>query len=259
MTGQVVQFLHEIPDLALEAVMTIDHPHRGSATEGHKPTKAASYPAPTNLHALVALWVPTDADIDRGDPTGSLLLELLTAVRVVVEEFADDKPQWADPLPDWPDHTWTAVCAWLRLCAPLWSSDAFTEDWVGSAVRRAYTGLRALTRAPKEVRYICPECGDQMRLQAGDQWFQCDSGHQIEATYDPAIRREPAAPTSEICARFNVTPNDLANWRRRGKLTPHKPGGAGSHEQAMWFPWDVFLIQRPDIAQAVAAREAKAG
>lgn len=160
-------------------------------------------------------------------------------------------------LPDMTEHPTIATeCTWLlaiRFHLTHWQqAGELLADLATLHARTRHT----LNYRP-ETRYICPDCGDQMRLQSGDQWFQCDSGHVIEATYDPAIRREPAQSTSEICRRFNITPNDLANWRRRGKITPHKPGGAGSHEQAMWFPWDVFLIQRPDIAQAVAERETR--
>lgn len=228
-----LQQLHEIPDLAVEAWQTIDAPHRSATTGGHKPTKAAAHPAPTNLHALVALWAPTDADIDQGDPTGSLLLELLMAVRVVVEEFADDRPQWADPLPDWPERTWTAVCAWLRLCAPLWSSDPFTEEWVGDAVRRAYTGLRALVRAPKEVRLRCsvPGCIDRARVQPGDQWLLCEAGHQvdIEAQRWTFLDNQDwtLAETRDACQTWlgaKVSLHTLNAWVRRGRLRPVDDG-----------------------------------
>lgn len=224
-----IQQLHEIPDLATEAWLTIDHPHRDAHNTGAKPTKAAAQPAPTNLHALVALWAPTDQHIEDGDPTGSLLLELLTAVRVVVEEFADDRPQWADPLPDWPDHTWTAVCAWLRLCAPLWSSDAFTEEWVGDAVRKAHTGLRQLTRAPREARLRCsvPGCIDRAHMQPGDQWLLCEAGHQIDIEAERWTFLEnqdwTLAETRDACRTWlgvSVSMHTLNSWVRRGKLRP---------------------------------------
>lgn len=243
-----IQQLHEIPDLAVEAWLTIDHPHRDAHNTGTKPTKAAAQPAPTNLHALTALQVPAGLDPEpppplvhrRGatedevlavigdqDNTGPLLADLLMAVRVIVEEFADT-PR-AGQLPDWPDHTWSPVCAWLRLCAPLWSSDAFTEEWVGDAVRKAHTGLRQLTRAPREVRLRCsvPGCIDRAHMQPGDQWLLCEAGHQIDIEAERWSFLEnqdwTLAETRDACRTWlgvSVSMHTLNSWVRRGKLRP---------------------------------------
>ena len=257
-----MQRLHEIPDLALEAVMTIDHPNPSATTGQHRHTKSDSAPAPTNLHALTLLAATTDPDPDHRPPithrhgatpdemravlgdqddAGPLMTDLLMAVRVIVEEHPDSAPAW-------PDHTWSAICAWLRDTALLWDADRFTREWVDETVRRVWQALRQLVRAPREVRYVCPTCGDTMRLQSGQRWFLCDSGHQTEA--DAPIRREPAQPTADICKRFQITEDTLKGWRKRGKITPAS-NGRGRGVQSTWWPWDVYLILNPAIADAI--------
>ena len=222
MTGQVVQFLHEIPELAAEAWLTIDHPNPGHTTAEHRHTKTASIPAPTNLHALVALWRPSDTDIDRGDPTGSLMLELLMAVRVIVEEHPDTAP-------DWPDHTWTAICAWLRDTVPLWEPDRFTREWVDDTVRRVWRQLRALCRVPREVRYVCsvPGCGWRAHMQPGNRWLLCEAGHQLDIEarrWEHLASQEWTLTETRDQLRTwlgrSVPMSTLKSWVRRGKLRP---------------------------------------
>lgn len=239
-TERLTRTLTELPTLMAELVAIGETPAIHQETETRRPIPGSR--PPVNLNRLTLL---------SGSESALSILTAWTRHAMTEARAADVD------LPDMTEHATVATeCTWLLATRFYLIHQPWAPTMVGDLATLHGRIRQALNYRP-EIRYICPECADTMRLQPGDQWFQCDSGHVIEATYDPAIRREPAQSTSEICQRFNITPNDLANWRRRGKLTPHKPGGTGSHEQAMWFPWDVFLIQRPDIAQAIHERETR--
>lgn len=237
--------LRRIPDLAAEAWMTWDAPNPGPRAEHHGRTKTAHPPAPTNLGTLVALTVPTDRQIDDGTPTGSLLLELLLAVRHLVED--------RDGMPDWPDHTWTGVCAWLTVTAPHWGADPFSADWVGDAVAHVHRRLEDLCRIPRDAVYRCSEPGCGNPARADGEWIVCDAGHHIPraVAMRRAIAGRPLMTAREIAAQpWGVPEGTLRRWKHLGLVRPVGRVRAASGQTVdLWEVWQV-------IEQQHAARNA---
>ncbi len=242
-TEIVRQQLMAIPELALEVEATRDHPNPDGRPERHNAVPGSR--PPTDLAMLHAVMPDGDADyVGRG-----LRGELAMCVRLVIEEMADVLP--TSDIPTYPSDTWSGICAWLDATHCWWSETQWAADIVAD-VARVHAQLSELCRVQREPTYRCPKCRDVMRLQAGGQWLRCDSGHEESADLERRHRRRPMAPVSSLAEEFGVDPQQIYDWKRRGRLS-------GTRRQAgeLWcWPWDILLLANPVIAEAIATREA---
>lgn len=235
--------LAETPDLAAEVEATRDHPNPGAKAARGAPTSGPR--PPTDIATLYALLPDGDADYEGRGLRGVLAM----CCRLVIEEMADVLPT-AD-IPPWPSDTWAGICGWLDTTLDWWTTTPWAAD-IDSDIRAVHDELRELARVRREPVYLCPKCGDVMRLQDGGQWLRCDSGHDEPADLEARYRRRPMAPSSALADEFGITQGLIRLWKHRGKLTSTE-----IRDGELWaYPWDILLLSNPAIAEAVATREA---
>ena len=172
---------------------------------------------------------------------------LVMCCRLVVEEMVD---VGVTDIPAWPSDTWAGICGWLAGTADWWTGTAWAGD-IDDDIHRVHAELSSLARVQREAFYRCPRCDAPMRLQPGGQWLLCDAGHQESAQLEASYRRRPMAPVAELAAEFGVAPDLIWQWRHRGKLPRSERRG-----RELWaHPWDILLLARPAIREAIAVRE----
>lgn len=238
-----LQMLHDIPHLAAEVAATRDHPNPSDRTERKQRTVPGPKP-PTDLAMLHACM--------EGE-AGGLRAELITCVRLVVEEMLDALP--TAEVPDWPADTWDAICQWLTDAHHWWVLQPWAGD-VEASVERCWRQLRALTR-PVLRRWLCPDCREPMQWQDGD-YFTCPTGHEHPGPLEleRQWRRRPRATIGDIITRFRdeleitLTKNQIWQWHHRGKL---RSAGKKGREQT-FLPWDVLCCIYPDLTDALDGR-----
>lgn len=236
--------LAQIPLLVTEARLTEGAPNPG--TEGRRRAGKPGSQAPGDLDVL-------ELDITEHDAPATLvpLPRLVACTRLIWESFTPtDEESIGRP----GDADWTTECDWLWRAWPTAQAtlDAAVLDWVVDEINGVYRQLADKVRLRRERVYRCPRCGDAMRLQEGGQWLRCDSGHEESADLAGRYRRLPAMPLPMVSAALGVPEATLRTWRHRRKLQAVKV-----ERGTPWFlPWDVLLLKHPDVAEAVARREA---
>lgn len=236
-----IQRLREIPDLAVEALLTASAPNPGASTGRTRRPKPGSKP-PANLDIIDAL---------RPDPDGihaTVHGEIAQAVRAVWEDH---------PHLDLPTPSLSGDCAWLITHRDLWQPDPFLSEFVTDSATRAHRHLQHLCRVEHEPRFVCPTCGWPMRLQDGD-YFVCDGGehqHPGPVALEMQWRRRPPSDTKTIIAMFatelghTLTEPQIWQWHKRRKLTPARSEG----RKLYWLPWDVMRCVQPEVVEALDA------
>lgn len=245
--------LEQIPLLVAEALMTADAPNPSGRAERTKRTKNPHPPAPANLGHLVALTPPTDAQIDAYGADGGLMLELLMAVRHLVEEH--------DGMPDWPAHDWSSIAGWLIDTAPVWQADPYSAGFVDDSVRRCWSGLVALVRLPRDMRMQCTRlgCGERAHLQPGGQWVVCEGGHtlDVDAERGRFLAMQDLTLT-EAQTWFRVWLGELVpldtmkSWVRRGRIEPIRHQRRGAREVALFNFGALASLRRHDLTELQA-------
>lgn len=128
-----------------------------------------------------------------------------------------------------------------------WCPSGFT-----SAVAVLYWQYRRATGDSPGPRIRCPKCGN--RAIRDGQWMRCTEVEDHDRTIkdiEHEWRYRPAAPAAEIAAEFGIDQDKLRDWKRRGRL---KAAGTAGRANT-YFPWDVFCLLNPSVAEAIAARD----
>lgn len=238
--------LEDIPALAAEVAETRDAPNPGMRPGRHVRPAPGPKP-PTNLASLHALMAAAQ---------GGLRAELVTSVRLIVDEMADDPGIATDAIPDWPADTWDDLCQWLTDTAWWWQRQPWAGDVEGTprsqhepatGLRKVWGELRDLARVPRPLVIPCPTCGATMQPIDGGHMMQCTEGHEESANLEQQWRFKPAAPIAEVADKLKMPEKTIRTWIRRRKLKTTDDG-------RVW-PWDALLLRHPDIADAIAARD----
>lgn len=142
-----------------------------------------------------------------------------------------------------------ADCRWLAQNCE-WIADH--NDDFHTDIRRihgAYQHAAGHTAGPK---ILCPKCGNRAFIDG--QWMICSEVENHARTIrdiEHELRYQPAETTDQITRRFAITPDRLWQWRHRRKLAPARKDG----RTLLWWPWDVFCLLNPQVAEAIAARD----
>lgn len=199
-----VQQLHEIPDLAVEVLLTW-----GAKNPTEAPLVAAKreYPqAPADLEALDCL---------RSDELG-LLFRLTQCVRATAETLRDDGLPWPE-IKNPP--TWTGECAWLLGTADTWRHDLWLFEYVTEEVDAVWQDLAQAARLPRSQKLICPQegCSERVHHEGGQAW-RCEAGHPI--SLDAEARQAVPIPLKDAAKQIGKTRRTLQRWIEAGKLKP---------------------------------------
>lgn len=208
-----IQRLREIPDLAVEALLTATAPNPGASTGRTRRPKPGSKP-PANLDILDAL---------RPDPDGihaTVHGEIAQAVRAVWEDH---------PHLDLPTPSLSGDCDWLITHRDLWQPDPFLSEFVTDSATRAHRQLERLCRVEHAMRYRCPRlgCGNRAHLQPGNRWLVCEGGHtlDIEAERGRFLSMQDWTLTEthsalKLYRGIDVPLGSLKGWAARGRIQP---------------------------------------
>jgi hypothetical protein len=121
------------------------------------------------------------------------------------------------------------------------------------------TDIRSLywryVRAARELpgpKLTCPTCGNAAFIDG--EWLVCQEVQDHDRTVrdiEHEYRFAPKATATDLAARFGITVDVIYKWRSRGKLHP-----AGKEGRNVYFwPWDVFCLVNPTVAEAIDARD----
>jgi hypothetical protein len=103
----------------------------------------------------------------------------------------------------------------------------------------------------KAQRYRCPKCKNPAYLVPGGI-LSCSEGHErVVRDLEQQQRRRPAISTKEVHDEFGVQPGTLRQWKNRRRIKPART----DRGRNWWWPWDVFCIVNPDIAEAIRLRD----
>lgn len=247
MTG-IEQQLAELPGLVNDLTRCLTERPPDTAG-GH--TKPGSKP-PLRLDVLHLTdqrlkpgWYGDDPRAENPGDRYGILAELALWTRAVMEDRMD-----ADLFkPELTEHpTVASECAWLLSVWDYIAAQRYAED-LGQDIDRMTRQVKAALGV-KDLNLKCPDCADRLQLQAGGQWAECDSGHQVDVGNLAAKqRRRPPIPTRQACEEFGISPDRLWKWTERKRIEP-----AGQIGKAyLWLPWDVFCLLNPDIVDTLEA------
>nr|DAF00042.1 MAG TPA: antitoxin [Caudoviricetes sp.] len=201
MKPDTIQQLRELPGLAAEVFLTWGHPN----PTGRPPvaTKRVFPPAPADLDALDCLR------------PGGLLFRLTQCVRAVVEEMPEHPADLDDP------PTWVSESTWLAAHASDWQPDAFLAEFVATEVNEIHRELSRVARMQPPLHLECPRCRDILRVQPGERWLRCDSGHVIDS--GPEIERAGRLVSmtyAELSRELGIPEGTLRRWRHDRLIHP---------------------------------------
>jgi hypothetical protein len=171
---------------------------------------------------------------------------LETWVRILWEEMPE--------LPDLTEQATVRSEASVLVEHWAWISEQGWAEELANDVTAVTEDVRAALGEPKEQKYLCPECRNPAYLVPGGI-LSCQEGHErVVRDLEQQQRRRPMATTKEICDEFGplgVNANLLRQWKFRRKIKPART----DHGQNWWWPWDVFCLVNPDIADALNLRD----
>lgn len=254
MTDQTARLLAEIPALAAQ-LRPFLIPSNNPGSDGPRPAPTSRPPLNVDLLDLIA---------------GR---ELSYWVMLAIDEMTEQGTEPTNP-PSSREPTITDNCTWLTNNAD-WITEhnpdapEITNRKTGKTVP-AFTGFptairqlhAAYQRAAGNIpgpKISCPKCGNSAFIEG--EWLICREVEEHARTVkdiEHDYRRRPAMTPDDLSNEFQVTAQQLHEWTRRGKLHAagdHKTGGRGRPKKIFW-PWDVFLLQNPTIAEALEARDA---
>lgn len=149
---------------------------------------------------------------------------------------------------DWPADNTLAVCLWLARNAHL-MDEHMAGDEFAAEVHDLWKRVRNAVgeRPPREMHHACTQCGNpSVLVNEGDLWACPECGREDpgpRALIDE-FRHAPSQPTPDICERFGVSSQWLADQkRRRGLKADESKGKFPRH----WWPWDVFRLLHPGL------------
>ena len=162
-----------------------------------------------------------------------------------------------EEMPEIPDLTELATvrseCAtlvehWDWIGEQQWAIDLAEDVTRLTATVKAHLGIKP------EPEYRCPQCHNPAYLQPGGilACTEVPDHDVVVRDLEAQMRRRPALPTKDICAEFEVEPGTLRVWKHRRKIRPAPANGTNRDH---WFPWDVFCLLNPDIAEGFATRD----
>jgi hypothetical protein len=248
--GQARADLVALPDLVGELARLVADRTNHDVSGYHR--KVVGSPAPLSIPVVHLVdqrhkpgWEGADPRIAPiGDRYG-IVPTLTLWIRVLTEE-----------LPDYPELTEQATVR--SECAVLLEHWSFIQGrpWairLADDVTRITGTVKAQLGIRPEMVLRCPQCSNAAYLQPGGvlACTEVPEHDLVVRDLDRQMRRRPPLPTKDICAEFDIEPGTLRVWKNRRKIKP-----APSHpERDHWFPWDVFCLLNPDVAEAFAARD----
>lgn len=245
--GQARADLVALPDLVAELARLVADRHHD--TTGYR-GKVIGSPAPLQIPVVHLVDVRHKPRWHGEDPRHAPIADrygiapaLETWVRVLAEE-----------LPEWPDLTERATVR--SECATLvehwaWITEQEWATELAQDVTTMASQVRAALGVPKEQRYACPECGNPAYLVPGGI-LSCQEGHErVVRDLERQQRRRPAITTKDAVAEFGLSEPQLWQWKHRRKIVPSKD----ERGRLWWWPWDIFCLLNPDIAEAIRLRD----
>jgi hypothetical protein len=207
--------------------------------------RVTGLPAPLEVHQLALVRITRWRAQDQYG--AAPLLE--TWVRVLTDELVDQFGPAA--FPDLTEQATvrseaaTLIEHWSFITEQRWAEDLAQDVGALTAQVKAALGV------PKEEKYACPECGNPAYIVPGGI-LSCQEGHErVVRDLEMQQRRRPAMSTKDTCAEFDLTETQLWQWKHRRKITPTKD----ERGRLWWWPWDVFCLLNPDIADAIRLRD----
>lgn len=145
------------------------------------------------------------------------------------------------------------ACRILRTQAP-WLAENLPATWADfvTELGAIHWRYRLAARETPGPQLTCPDCGHPAFIDG--LWMVCrevETHTRTVKSIENELRFDRATPTVVIVSRFDVTEDRLYQWRRRGKLKPARQEGRVLY----WWPWDVFCLLNPDVAEAIAMRD----
>lgn len=237
--------LRQLPSLVHQVILTLDAPNPGG--EPGRATRTTGSRPPGSLHPLDLLRT---TDHRAEEYSTAPLIRLAECSRLVWEAF-DAETRAVHPQPG--GLSWRTECAWLAESWP--DAQAFLDlsdfDWIETEIRTIHSMFRAAAKLPRTVRYACPKCRGTLEPAPGS-WLKCaDCPHEEPADVERKYRRQPPRTISSLAEEFGVAESTIRSWQRRGKLAPARI----EKGRPLFFPWDVLLLARPAVAQALADKE----
>lgn len=181
----------------------------------------------------------------------------------VIWEAIDPDTRAAHPQPC--GLTWTTECAWL---AGVWAdSRAWLDDYDMAMVDDTISATYAhLTRAVglKPPRAIaCPACGALCEIDGpvlvctATRWQPEGQRHEYPgpAAMETKWRYHAPMTAAELASELPVTPGQLSQWQKRGRLHPAVKSARRGDPHRYW-PWDVIRLLWPGIVEAIDTRDA---
>lgn len=254
--GQARADLAALPDLVAELTRCLTE--RNHDVSGHH--KVIGSPAPLNLPVVhltstrhKPTWHGDDPRFVRIAERYGVTPALESWVRVLVDERRDageDRPELAERATV---RTEVAVLLehWSWISRQKWAEDLARDIRSLAGQVKSALGIRPMPR------YACPECGNAAYIQPGGilACVEVAEHHVVVRDLEQQMRRRVMATTQEIVAEFGeqgVSETLLRQWKFRRKITPART----ERGRNWWFPWDVFCLLNPEIAEAVEARDA---
>lgn len=232
-----VQQLHEIPDLAVEAYLTWNHPNPGDTSEKTGKHLQGSKP-PTDLAVLDALRPDPDA---QGK---SIRGSLMACVWAVHDETSDT--------PELPEQTFSHLCTWLRATSSHWNTRPHAyhptnrepcrncpdgidslDGYITHTIANCHRELARLCRLQPARHYTCTVlgCHAKAELQPGSRWLRCHNGHTLDIQAERgrflAMQDWTLTETRSAISQYlglDISINTLKTWRKRDKIQPINPG-----------------------------------
>jgi hypothetical protein len=127
-----------------------------------------------------------------------------------------------------------------------------------AAIEALHWAYRRAARELPGPRILCIKCGNEAYISNG--WLVCREVREHQRTVksiEMEYRRRLPMPSDDLAEEFHLEPGQLREWTRSHKLRPageHKTGGRGRPRKTFW-PWDVFLLCNPAIAEALTRRD----
>ena len=163
---------------------------------------------------------------------------------VAADQEPDDAPTHGD-LP--------SQCQWLATHTE-WIAEH--NDTFCSEIRALHWTYRRASGHLPQARLSCLTCGNRAFIDG--IWFICTEVEEHARTLEDIEHEErfrPKETTDQVCQRFNIEAKHLYDWRRYGKngrkIKPAKKEGRTLY----WWPWDVFCLLNPKVADAIEARD----
>ena len=140
-------------------------------------------------------------------------------------------------------------CAWLAANTP-WIAE-HNPDYHAEISSLHWMYRRAAGRVDS-AKLRCLSCGNRAFIDG--EWLICTEVEEHARTVkdiEHEHRFRNMEPTSAICQRYGINEDRIHQWRQRHKLAPADRQGRNLY----WWPWDVFCLINPTVAEAINARD----